>query len=577
MPRASNAKTHSIFLLNKEKVQENYFNGQESEVTSIIDRLMAEAPSFSEQILLENIISDPFHVRLFYHEEEKPGSKLSSFCRTFVRDDQKIISFRPRSASSVLFIWSSVHIFVITTGQGFRVVEEYCTPKFGMLVLGTYQQLFRITALDSNGMSSIVHSSKTIYANEIDFINVNSLDTIFKEVTGRLNDKAKVHSLLQLDHTSKKKSMKIKAKNSIQFSSSLDFNGLLHILTEIDQYDFSALQDCFNLISPVSPKQEADLVAANNEKVIEVMYSSVVGSSTLGFDLFNQSTNEFIEADNYSIISDDDVCLINEEDIDPTRFIKEAYSAYLNGSPSSIETFTRFIQTANLVAAKDDDTVTSGKILKHISGEIDVAGKNYYVFYGEYYYLSDSYSSRLNQSLKGKLQPALFTNTLTTVWNANEIEDDFNENASNAENYIHLHKIKPELIEFADLLKVDENGITIVHVKDGFDNDMRALDRQIELSITRVIDLKSNNNDSYLRKLYKNALACKKGKNIATVFKKEDDFIKALREKEIHYIIAIRPTNKSLLENRSNIAKHCLNALILRCFNQGIDLKINIL
>lgn len=576
MAKAKNTKTHNIFLLNKEKVQENLFNNQPTDVRTMIDGVVSAYPTrYHEQRLLDGINVGSFSVRMFFHEEKPTDSKLASFCRPFVQADQDIVKFKPRSASSVLFIWSEDHIFVITTGQGFRVVEDFCVSKFGMLVVSAFQRLFRITALDSNGMSSIVHSNKTIYANEIDFVDVDALDTVFKEVTGRLNDKGTVHSLLNLEQASKKKSVKITAKNFIQFSSSLNFEGLIHLLTHIDQYDYTAMQDKFNLIAPVNPKNNKRIVEKNNSKIIEKMYSAVKENKPLGMDLFHRFTIDFIGADTYSIVCNETE-LVATDDIEPCAFIKEAYTAYLEDQEDTLQTFSAFINSASIVSQKGDSMVTDGAILSHISGEIQVDGKNYYVFYGEYYFLSDSYSDRLNKSLKGKLLDERFVNYLATPWNGGS-EDDFNKTASNSEGFVHLHKIKPEYIEFADLLKIDGDRVVIIHVKDGFDDDMRALDRQVELSVTRILDLKNNNNDEYMRKLYRNATPCNKGVNITTMFPTEEAFISTLKEKEVQYIVAIRPPIKDLLNNRSNIAKHCLNALILRCFNQGIDLKINIL
>ena len=205
----TNTKTHNIFLLDKEKIQEKLFNSQTTDVPTIINGIVsANSAIYHEQALRDDINTGSFKVRMFFHGEEYNDSKLASFCRSFVKADQEIVNFKPRRTSSLLFIWSENHIFVITTGQGFHVVEDYCVSKFGILLVSGYESLFKITALDSNGMSSIVHSNKTIYANEIDFVNVDALDTVFKEVTGRLNNKAKVNSLLNLNQTSKKKSIK---------------------------------------------------------------------------------------------------------------------------------------------------------------------------------------------------------------------------------------------------------------------------------------------------------------------------------------------------------------------------------
>ncbi len=72
------------------------------------------------------------------------------------------------------------------------MVEKYLVPNFGLIIASAFEERFKITSLDSNAMSSIVHSTKTIYSNEVDFIDIESLDTIFKEITGRLKDADKV-------------------------------------------------------------------------------------------------------------------------------------------------------------------------------------------------------------------------------------------------------------------------------------------------------------------------------------------------------------------------------------------------
>lgn len=570
-------KIHNIFLLDKEKIKDIYFNKKDVSDDEIINRVMSISKrKYNLQHVKNDINTGSFNVKMFYRQELQENTRLSSFCRTFIEENQEIIRDQRITSSSIMFVYSDRYIFVITTGQGFRIIENFCVPKFGMIVVSIFQNFFKVTALDSNGMSSIVHSNKTIYTNEIDFIDVDALDIIFKEVTGRLKDKQQVHSLLNLGQDSKKKSVKVTAKNYVQFSSSLNFNNLIHLLERINLYDYSNLQDGFNLISPIDPKKNKKIVDENNEKVIQKIYYAISGNGELGMDLFHRSTNEFISADVYRIEYDSQK-LAETEDIELKSFISDGYYAYLKGEKPSLKTFTEFVKKSVIIGKKGDDDIISGSFLSHISGEIEVDNKNYYVFYGEYYYLSDSYTERLNRSLKGKLQTDRIVNYLQTKWKNNYKEDDFNEEVSNNESFIHLHKIKPEYIEFADLIKIDGNKLIIVHVKDGFDDDMRALDRQVELSISKILDVKNNNNNEYMKKLYKNAKYSSKGRNITMDFPTEDSFIRAVKEKEIQYIIAIRPPKKELLDNRSNIAKHCLNALILRCFNQGIDLKINIL
>lgn len=254
MARPKHTKTHNIFLIDKNKLP-GMSGAAEMPVEDILATLMGADEKYKLQQLKTDINTQGFTVCLYFRGDDNYQSKFASFCKAFVAEDQDAVTFYPRTASSVLFIWNQKHIYAVTTGQGFRMIEDYALPKFGLIVASIFEDRFKITSLDSNAMSSIVHSTKTVYSNEVDFIDVNALDTIFKEVTGRLKDALKVKSLLNLDASSKRQSMKVTAKNFVQFSSALNFEGLLHLLTIIDGYDFESYQDRFNLISPLNHKK----------------------------------------------------------------------------------------------------------------------------------------------------------------------------------------------------------------------------------------------------------------------------------------------------------------------------------
>lgn len=571
-------KPHNIFLIDKAKL-----NLSNSTIEDALGLLMSVDDGYELQTLKPDLKTGTFTVRLYFRGDDNYQSQFSSFCKTFVAENQKAVTFYPRTASSVLFIWNDKHIYAVTTGQGYRMVEDYSLPKFGLIIASQYDEDFKVTSLDANAMASIVHSSKTIYSNEVNFVDVATLDTIFKEVTGRLKDKKKVHELLGLKNSSKRDSLKVSAKNSVQFSSALNFEGLLHLLAEIDKIDFDTLQERFNLIVPISAKKHKPLITANNTAVIEAMYAAITAGKDIPFDLFHKNTSTYIEAERYEIYDPKtDNAYTSFDDHAAAGVVLRSYQTFLDGNPDTLAAFYLFAISARIRSFKGDaPPITDDCLLKHISGEIQVDGKFYYIFYGEYYQLEEAYTERLNKALERILRNELITDVIKTPWPVapTYTEDWFNAQVSNTEDYVHLHKIKPDGIEFADLIKCEADVVTIVHVKDGFDADMRALDRQVELSIARIMDLNNNNNDSYFRKLYNNAtksttVATQK---ITTFFSTADSFIDSIKGKKVRYIIVVRPENKKLLDNESNIAKHCLNALILRCFQQGIELKIQVM
>lgn len=573
-PSEKGSKTHNIFLIDKAKL-----NLSESSIENALGLLMSEDEGYELQELKPGLNTGAFSIRLYFRGDDNYQSQFSSFCKSFVAENQKAVTFYPRSASSVLFIWNDKHIYAVTTGQGYRMVEDYAVPKFGLILASCFNEDFKVTSLDANAMASVVHSSKTIYSKEVDFVDVDALDTIFKEVTGRLKDKKKVQEFLGLKGTSKRDAVKVSAKNSVQFSSALSFNGLLHLLEEIEKLGFDGRQEHFNLIAPISPKKHKAIITANNNAVIEAMYVAIQSGREIPFDLFHKNTSSYIEADRYEIYDPgSNVIYATFDDHAADGAIWDAYKAFLGGKPDTVAAF-HFFAISSMLRSFEDDGVpsTDDNLLKHISGEIQVSGKNYYIFYGEYYYLNKAYTDRLNKSLKEKLRKEFYTTEMRTAWPVGRNEDWFNEQASTCEGYIHMHRVLIDNIEFADLLKYEKDTITVVHVKDGFNCDMRALDRQVELSVKKIMDIKHNNNELYMRELYQKASDHRTGLNIASTFRSVDEFLDCMKNKPVRYVIAIRPADKDLLANTSNIAKHCLNALIFRCFQQGIELKIQVM
>lgn len=577
MANIKNTKTHNIFLIDKNKLQ-GKTKLPFSKMEEIFAIIMSSDDNYELQKLKQDIDTKGFSVCLYFRGEEKYQSKLSSFCKTFVEDNQTAVTFIPRSASSVLFVWNDKHIYAVTTGQGFRMIEEYSFPKFGLIVASIFDERFKITSLDSNAMSSLIHSTKTVYSNEVDFIDVNALDTIFKEITGRLKDTEQVKKLLNLKSDSKRKSLKVTAKNYVQFSSALNFDGLLHLLTIIDGYEFENYDDRFNIITPMKEKKNITEIKRNNDAVIKAIYAALPAGNDNPFDFFNEDVIQYISANSYTIYdAATGVEYANCDDITNINVIRDAYRSFLNGRTDSLTMFHAFASSVYVRTKNEDSIITDGSLLNHVSGEIQVEGSNFFIFYGRYYRLGESYTTRLNDSLSGKLRNEFYTSEIATKWELGHDENWFNKEVSEKEDYIHLHRITPDYIEFADLMKYENDVVTLVHVKDGFNNDMRALDRQVELSIAKIMDIKHYNNDSYFRELYQKSSASKIGKKINSVFPSIDEFLACMKDKTIRYVIAIRPKNKDLLKNESNIAKHCLNALILRCFEQGIELRIQVL
>ena len=120
MASSKQTKTHNIFLIDKAKL-----NMSNLSVENALGLLMSEDEEYELQALKPGVNTGTFTVRLYFRSDDNYQSQFSSFCKAFIKEDQKAVTFYPRSASSVLFIWNDKHIYAVTTGQGYRMVEDY--------------------------------------------------------------------------------------------------------------------------------------------------------------------------------------------------------------------------------------------------------------------------------------------------------------------------------------------------------------------------------------------------------------------------------------------------------------------
>lgn len=585
----NNTKRHNIFCLDKNKVLA-LMDSQESEEitnTEIVEFLIVKhkdekRKNYNVQELKEGKDTitigtgenaTTFELFFFFNSEHQYNNKLKSFCKSFVKPEQEIFNAQSKIISSVLFVASTQNIFIVTTGQGFRVVEDFCVQRFGMKYLSVLLSKIKITRTDANKVAGAEHSTRIIYNQDVNFVDVNTLDTIYKEITGKTKNTALIKELLSLSDTSNKKTLNITAKNFLQLGSSMTIDKLLRLLAQIDAVDISALGDEFNSILSLSDKNDKEQILKNNTEIARKLYQAKL-SGAFPFDIFHNDIEEFIEADKYIIWYNNKKTEANEysnEELYEALF--SAYDNHIAGKVDNESAFLDFVAKARIISSKDDLPNTEGKLLEHISGEIAVDGKNYYVFYGKYYFINTSYETRLDALLGQKLRTVNQAYTFTTDWNTDE--DAFNADVSNSEDYAHLHKIKIENIEFADLIKFDDGGCTIVHAKDGFDGSMRILERQIELSMIKLNDLRRNNQNEFFKEIYNKSQQSTTGKSLAEYFDSEDAFITKLQNKDypVIFVMAIR-SDTDFTSSRSNIAKHCLMSLINKAFQHGFELKI---
>ena len=572
-------KTHSIYLIDLNKVKDKLkIDDKKCELLELVKEIASYIinlkKGYEKQELKDNLSCNDYKLYFLFNENKKNNSNLSMFCLPFISPGELVLKFTTNYPSSIMFIWKDKSLFAITTGSGYHEIENFCLDDFGLIFATIFNKDFRVFSYKSNNLASIVRSSDIIYYNAIDFINIDNLDVFFRELAGEFTDKNLIEKYFGNEVLKKYHNVKLFAKNTVKFNISTNFLGLVNLIEKLDFLDLKEYSDGFNLFKPLNNKQNKQEIENLSKELIEVMYRNLKENSNIGFDIFNKDSENFLRANTY-LIKKGNTILFEGSDYNIADYVPQAYEEYIGDEESSVETFAEFINNSSIIS-KNDFELTKGKLLNHVSGEINYNGNNYYIFYGKYYLQDKSYTQRLNETLERKIKQEIFTEEIKTPWKLGTNEDIFNERASLEDNFIHLHKKIVNNIEFADLMKFDEEQqeFIIVHVKDGFDNNMRQLERQLELSIRMIKDAKENNQKEFMTKLYDCAIKRIIGKNINSIFPTAQVFIDKLITCRYRYILVIRPKNPNLLESRSNIAKHCLNSIINFCNNEGITLKI---
>jgi len=367
-------------------------------------------------------------------------------------------------------------------------------------------------------------------------------------------------------------------KDSLQISSSMDVDKLVNTIKKINDY---INDDCVNKfidIKLLDKNKDLLEIESNNTKVCQNIIKTLEMDipEYLEYDFFNKDVELFLDYNRYQLVFNDEVeCF--DDSYNVLKALKTLYDRLQIVEKNSKEKI-EFISGLRIYGQDDESKYCLGTLIENLSGEIDNNKKKYLMWYGCYYYVENSYFDRLKDVLTKKLSIQKLNNNLL-VWEEGECEDNYNSRLADSLNSSLVHKCIPENIEFADVLEfLDESTCHIYHVKDKFNCSLSELDRQVELSMKKLNDLKFGN-DSYFKDLYhrsKNQTSRDDKNELYKNFENEDVFLEKIKSvKKFIYKIVINISSKEeIVEADSNIAKYCLNHILTLANEYSYELEI---
>ncbi len=514
--------------------------------------------------------------------------------------------------------------YVFTGGIGYFAIKEFIDQSFGIEILEKLlEPSFKTikSVKDKNIVSNnLIGSSKyfrglnALYDTE-EFGSIYQELTVkltdeffekFKEIINKTSDKfSTTFNKTYVENISKKlKNSHCIAKSSFKIQKSMELKEILLIIESLHSITKQP-SNKVNFINSMHPVKDKGRIEELNGELWKKLCAK---KEPLKFTICHKDIEEFWNAEKYTLIKEKKKDGNRKEDFNIDKIkqkIKKQIKQYKeqeipNKGQQKDENWKILKNWKIVTFDSENNQLTTGSIYEHLICEISYNKKNYFMINGDWYYLVDNFVKNLNERCK---------NLINEHWiNASKIfdgekwkrkkkgkkegnledEKEFNKRFKDKKkfkNFIVLdRKITKENIELCDILKYDNNKTYLIHVKKGFDQNMRDLCAQIYISAKRVYQtLKGQGSKTdFLGKFY-DKLSKNKSSETEIGNIGRDAFIKLFKPEKIIFVAAIvdksspntqRKINKNIKEFKSNTAKFSLCNLLRDMKNIGMNLKI---
>lgn len=465
-------------------------------ITSYNER--REKGRFAMQSLAPDLDTKGLDVKIFWSSKETKPRWVSFLEKALEPGSDLLTKPMNTDVSFVCFVGCEPNIFAVSGGQGNLVAQDYADENFGLGILSRLieKDSPSITSLQERGVTGAVLGSSKFFRNNQSLAGEDQFGKIYREIRAKLGRDILVDEFDFAKEDVKKESMGCLAKTSFQIAKAIDFSRMLEIAAKITKIWARDPKFPVNHAKQLSGKpQNKELVAELNRQLLLEIYEKVArGELDLDFDLCNKNFAEYLSAHSYRLRSPLRGADPKEYDENPTL---ESVLEYLVDSipamTSSPEVFEETLRRSYIESRDADNKIlTSGSLPQHLHGELTLRGKIYFFIDGKWYQIDDEFIDDLNRECERLLSSAEGKTPLDQDFNHRN-EDDYIESFIGKSGYLALHRKMPDGIEGCDLLKIDEDSVHFVHIKDGFNNSIRELAGQISVAARRIRnDIKSD-------------------------------------------------------------------------------------
>jgi len=361
----------------------------------------------------------------------------------------------------------------------------------------------------------------------------------------------------------------------------------LKVITKIDIILAQKEKFTLNKVVHLRGKRFEKLVEELNDEMYHQIYNHFKSGHIPDFEICHSQFEQYLTAEKYIIELSGKECI--KFDHRPTwqniiieiRDKKSLLADDVFQFKQSV--LLRKLATYDLFDAR----MTQDTIFDHLNGELSYKGNSYFHIDKGWYRIDPTFIEDLNDQCSSMLKEAWDDKLIGHKFDLTQDEKIFNQSYINKAGVLVLDTVTPENIECCDVLFYDQDNITFIHVKKGFNNSMRDLASQVSIAAKRIketihTDLKYIGKVECLAKTpvkkdaLRNLIAAQKfpPKGLVNLFKQSP-------RPKIRFCLAFVDTAKSIRslfsdirKFDSNIAKYSLIELSQDLRLMGFDFKV---
>jgi len=459
---------------------------EEETIGEILRRLKAEGTNLTD-IKLRNQEFGDFTVNLYSLLKFYPPTWLK-FLSPIIDKNDSILKSKNKIFSFIGFIAYKSRIYAIAGGYGSFEIEQFTKPDFGLeIIVKLFERESRvIKSIQQRGVTGIVLGQTRYYRGDQRFSDENQFGQIFKQVQAELDSHHLIHSFGFSKEDLRKENAGCLAKSSFKINKAIDFDELLNLIKRIDIILGKPEKFTLNKVVHLRGRRFEELVEELEEEMYKQVFNDYKTGQTPDFEICNSNFEQYLTAEKYIVELSGKEFIKFDHRPCWSKIIKELK----NKKGIEEDDYFQFKHSVLLrkLAAYDatNNRITYDTIFKHLNGEIVYKGNSFFHIDKGWYRIDSTFIDDLNNQCSTMLKDAWDTTTIKHKFDITKDEDVFNQLYLNQLGAMVLDTITPENIECCDILLYDQDNITFVHVKKGFNNTMRDLAAQVSIAAKRI-------------------------------------------------------------------------------------------